>query len=193
MAFTAQAAIALENARLFEQTQQRVRELALLYDSSLAITSTLDKSAVLRSVTERMARAVEASSTYIVQCDWENDTGTDYRRILQSTGQRSGTPLRHGRNAPPERLSTHAGCAAGSTPFDHAAEPGRCRSGCHRKPAALRRQEQPACTIDHSQSNAGLRRHLGQPHRTRLDRLGNPRLSDAGQSGSHCPGKRPVV
>jgi PAS domain S-box-containing protein len=76
LAFTAQAAIALENAQLFEQAQQRVRELALLYDSSLAITSTLDKSAVFHSVIERMARAVEATSTYLVWCDWERDTGT---------------------------------------------------------------------------------------------------------------------
>ena len=76
LAFTAQAAIALENAQLFEQTQQRVKELALLYDSSLAITSTLDKSAVLHSVTERIARAVDATSAYIVWCDWEHDTGT---------------------------------------------------------------------------------------------------------------------
>ena len=86
MAFTAQAAIALENAQLFEQAQQRVRELALLYDSSLAITSTLDKSAVLHSVTERMARAVDATSAYIVWCDWERDTGTDHRRIFQPAG-----------------------------------------------------------------------------------------------------------
>ena len=75
LAFTAQAAIALENAQLFEQTQQRVKELALLYDSSLAITSTLDKSVVLHSVTERIARAVDATSAYIVWCDWERDTG----------------------------------------------------------------------------------------------------------------------
>jgi PAS domain S-box-containing protein len=76
LAFTAQAAIALENAQLFEQAQQRVKELALLYDSSLAITSTLDKSVVLHSVTERMARAVDATSAYLVWCDWEHDTGT---------------------------------------------------------------------------------------------------------------------
>jgi PAS domain S-box-containing protein len=76
MAFAAQAAIALENAQLFEQAQQRVRELALLYDSSLAITSTLDKSVVFHSVIERMARAVEATSAYLVWCDWERDTGT---------------------------------------------------------------------------------------------------------------------
>ncbi len=75
LAFTAQAAIALENAQLFEQTQQRVRELALLYESSLAITSTLDKSSVLHSVSERIARAVDATSAYIVWCDWKRDTG----------------------------------------------------------------------------------------------------------------------
>jgi PAS domain S-box-containing protein len=76
LAFAAQAAIALENAQLFEQTQQRVKELALLYDSSLAITSTLDKPTVLHSVTERLARAVDATSVYIVWCDWEHDCGT---------------------------------------------------------------------------------------------------------------------
>ncbi|HSD84799.1 MAG TPA: GAF domain-containing protein [Anaerolineae bacterium] len=76
LAIAAQAAIALESAQLFDEAQQRVRELATLYDSSLAITSTLDKPAVLHSVTERLAQAVDATSTYIVWCDWEHDTGT---------------------------------------------------------------------------------------------------------------------
>ncbi|CAG0929553.1 Sensor histidine kinase ResE [Thermoflexales bacterium] len=76
LAVAAQAAIALESAQLLDGAQQRVRELATLYDSSLAITSTLDKSAVLHSVTERLAQAVDATSTYIVWCDWEHDTGT---------------------------------------------------------------------------------------------------------------------
>jgi PAS domain S-box-containing protein len=75
-ALAAQAAIALENAQLFEQAEQRVKELAVLYDSSLAITSTLDKTAVLHSITERLARAVDATSVYIIWCDWERDTGT---------------------------------------------------------------------------------------------------------------------
>ncbi len=76
LALAAQAAIALENAQLFDETRQRVRELATLYDSSLAITSTLDKSIVLHSVTERLTQAVEGTSAYIVWCDWEHDSGT---------------------------------------------------------------------------------------------------------------------
>jgi PAS domain S-box-containing protein len=89
--FADQAAVALENAQLFEQAQQRVKELAMLYDSSLAITSTLDKSAVLHFVTERIAHAVDASSAYIVWCDWERDTGTiiaEYFSLQASTQER---------------------------------------------------------------------------------------------------------
>ncbi len=164
LAFTAQAAIALENAQLFEQTQQRVRELALLYDSSLAITSTLDKSAVLHSVTERMARAVDATSTYIVWCDWERDTGTIIAEYFspQANAQERLSDL-----GEVHRLSDYPRTLAamrGQSPFDHESEPGRCRSGCHLTTCcAIRRQEQPARTAEHGQSNAGLRRHLGQP------------------------------
>jgi PAS domain S-box-containing protein len=73
---TAQAAAAIENAQLFAETQQQVRELAALFDSSLAITASLDRATVLRTITERLANAVDATSVYVITCDWEQDLAT---------------------------------------------------------------------------------------------------------------------
>mgnify|MGYP000619200867 CR=1 FL=1 len=72
----AQAAIAIGNAQLFDQSQRRVQELAALFDSSVEITSTLDRAAVLRSVSSRLAAMVDATSAYILEVDWRTGTGT---------------------------------------------------------------------------------------------------------------------
>ena len=108
--FAAQAAIALENAQLFDQAQLRVRELALLYDSSLAITSTLDKSTILHSVTERIALAVDATSAYIVSCDWERDTGTI---IAEYFSPQANAQERQSDMGEVHRLSDYPGTLAG--------------------------------------------------------------------------------
>ncbi|MGD8398323.1 MAG: GAF domain-containing protein, partial [Anaerolineae bacterium] len=42
MAFAAQAAIATENVRLYQETRQRLKELALLFDTSADLSTTLD-------------------------------------------------------------------------------------------------------------------------------------------------------
>ena len=85
---------------------------------------------MFHSVIERIARAVEATSAYLVWCDWERDTGTIMAEYFGPQANAHERLSDHGRNAPPERVSTHAGSAARSTPFDHTAKPGRCRSGC---------------------------------------------------------------
>ncbi|MFN8598503.1 MAG: GAF domain-containing protein, partial [Anaerolineae bacterium] len=69
--FAAQASLALENAQLFEETQQRVKELAVLFDSSMAFTSTLDRAEVLKIIPRRMAEAVDATSVYLLSIDLE--------------------------------------------------------------------------------------------------------------------------
>ena len=50
LAFAAQAAIAIENARLFETAQQNVAELEAVRQASLGLTSRLDLSAVLEAI-----------------------------------------------------------------------------------------------------------------------------------------------
>jgi PAS domain S-box-containing protein len=68
-----QAAIAIENARLFESARQRVAELSILFDASQAITSTLDRSALLNLVAEKIGQAADATSAYV--CDLDEAAG----------------------------------------------------------------------------------------------------------------------
>ena len=73
---SAQAAIAVENARLYEETQRRVHELATLFQSSQAMSATLDLPTVLRQVVEQLAVAVDATSGYLLACDMKSRTAT---------------------------------------------------------------------------------------------------------------------
>lgn len=61
----AQAGVAVENARLFEQAQQRVAELTALNDVSMALAGQDDPAAVLRAVA-RAGRALAAGSAAVV-------------------------------------------------------------------------------------------------------------------------------
>ncbi|MFL7793752.1 MAG: GAF domain-containing protein, partial [Anaerolineae bacterium] len=65
---THQAAIALENARLFEETRRQVKRTRLLLEASKAAASTLDSTEVLRSLAQAIAEALGADTTgaYIV-------------------------------------------------------------------------------------------------------------------------------
>jgi signal transduction histidine kinase len=55
-----QVAIAVENARLYEQTRQRLRETETLLTVSQAVSSTLDVTETMRRVAREAARAFEA-------------------------------------------------------------------------------------------------------------------------------------
>ncbi|MBI3762917.1 MAG: GAF domain-containing protein, partial [Chloroflexi bacterium] len=71
-----QAAVAIENARLFSQVIQRTEELGVLYESSAAIARTLDLSAVLGNIAEQMTRVVQGTSAYVQSIDWETSQTT---------------------------------------------------------------------------------------------------------------------
>ena len=66
-AFASQGAVALENARLFEQTQRALRETETLLGVSEAVGSTLDLTEILRRVARRAALALGADTagTYL--------------------------------------------------------------------------------------------------------------------------------
>ncbi|MFB0535515.1 MAG: GAF domain-containing protein [Anaerolineae bacterium] len=51
--FANQVAVAIENARLYEETQQRADEMAALYDTALAIAAKLDTGQLLQTIVER--------------------------------------------------------------------------------------------------------------------------------------------
>jgi GAF domain-containing protein len=73
-AIASQAALVIENARLYAQTQQRVKELSSLFQASVATSSSLEVEEVLRNLAKRVARVVDATSVYI--WDWSLETQT---------------------------------------------------------------------------------------------------------------------
>ncbi len=79
------AAVALDNARLFRQSEQLADDMAVLYSASRTITSTLDRDEVLQHIAQSMAVALECSSAVIM--DYQADT--HQARIL--TAYRVGT------------------------------------------------------------------------------------------------------
>ena len=64
-ALASQAAIALENARLFNELERRLREFSLLRDLGLVVTSELELGKVLDIVTAQAAELVEAEGCWI--------------------------------------------------------------------------------------------------------------------------------
>jgi len=79
--FAAQAALAIESARLHEQERARSRELATLYASALAISSNLSLDAVLRTVVEQVIGALGFDECAVSFLDHAQDslvTMTDY-------------------------------------------------------------------------------------------------------------------
>ena len=64
----AQAAIAVERARLFQEAHRRTQEQATLFQASAAVLSTLHIDEVLHEVAKRMALAIDATSARV--CQW---------------------------------------------------------------------------------------------------------------------------
>jgi signal transduction histidine kinase/CheY-like chemotaxis protein/HAMP domain-containing protein/HPt (histidine-containing phosphotransfer) domain-containing protein len=71
--FAHQAAIAIENARLFSETERRVEELATLTDIGQALSSALRVDEVLQLVYEQTRRVMYAENMIIMLYDEERD------------------------------------------------------------------------------------------------------------------------
>jgi len=88
LVFAAHAAIALENARLFEQNHQRLAELETIRELNLALTSSLELGAVLQTIAAAVFKLVA-------------DTRDTYIYVYDGQRLRFGTALWHdGRRAP---------------------------------------------------------------------------------------------
>ncbi len=73
MAFADQAAVAIENARLYGETQRRLKEQSLLYEAGQAISATLEYKQVLDTVTNQVVRATNAQIVIIQAWDRATD------------------------------------------------------------------------------------------------------------------------
>jgi signal transduction histidine kinase len=66
------SAVALDNARLFRQSEQMADDMAMLYTASQVITSTLERNEVLQRIAQALTMALEGSSAII--CDYQRET-----------------------------------------------------------------------------------------------------------------------
>jgi PAS domain S-box-containing protein len=64
-AFAGQAAVALENARLYQETQRRAEELAALREVSLATVSTLERDQVFEVMLDQLGKVIDYDAAYI--------------------------------------------------------------------------------------------------------------------------------
>ena len=67
-----QAAVAVENSRLFHETERQARELAILHESAVAVSASLEVEEALYTLAERLGRTLGVTSVFI--CDWEEGT-----------------------------------------------------------------------------------------------------------------------
>jgi GAF domain-containing protein len=67
----AHASVAIQNAMLFQQTEQQLAELSTLYQASATMTANLDQDFVLQTVVSEMVRALQVDSCTIFV--WEQE------------------------------------------------------------------------------------------------------------------------
>jgi signal transduction histidine kinase len=79
------AAVALDNARLYRETEQRADEMAALYSASRVISSSLERSEVLINVAQALAAVLSVSGIIIA------DYHAEYRRLTITAAYRLGT------------------------------------------------------------------------------------------------------
>ena len=77
-----QAAIAIENARLHAETQQRLEEQTALREAGAAISSTLDLEAVLTRIAQQMGQAIDATSAYISTFEPETNIASTFAEYI---------------------------------------------------------------------------------------------------------------
>jgi len=67
------AAVAIENARLYRETEQRLRELSVLFDTSAALSTTLNVDEVLHIIARQVTAILGADGCAISNWDREQD------------------------------------------------------------------------------------------------------------------------
>ncbi len=71
MTLASHASVAIQNAILFQQTEQQLAELSTLYQASATMTANLDQDFVLQTVVSEMVRALQVDSCTIFVWDQE--------------------------------------------------------------------------------------------------------------------------
>ena len=81
-----QISLVIQSARLYEETQQKVRTLSLLFRASTAISSSLEIGRVWSTLAQRMAQIIDATSVHVYECNIDEQTSSV---IAEYTGHRA--------------------------------------------------------------------------------------------------------
>jgi PAS domain S-box-containing protein len=95
-AFADQAALAIYNIQLLQETQRHLIAQTALLNASSAISSTLDLPTILQRCAEQLCRAIDTTSAYLSY--WNRDTGTtvvvaEYYSPAASERERAPDPM----------------------------------------------------------------------------------------------------
>lgn len=91
------AAIAIQNARLFQERERRISELSILNEIGRALSSALDLEQLLTTIHQQVGRLFDTTDFYIATYDPESD---EWESVLSIVG---------GKRTPPERHKVQAG------------------------------------------------------------------------------------
>ncbi|MBN1965047.1 MAG: GAF domain-containing protein, partial [Anaerolineae bacterium] len=78
------AAIAIENARLFDQTRRRLNDLGTLLDASAAVSSTLDFGSILELIARRLLDALQVERCLIAAWDRASNIMESLAEVVDS-------------------------------------------------------------------------------------------------------------
>ncbi|MCG2786205.1 MAG: diguanylate cyclase, partial [Anaerolineae bacterium] len=93
-----QAAIAIDNARLYEVTRRRADEMSLLYEVSLGLSANLDTDQVLRNLLEKCRQILPMDSFYVSV--YEERSHLIYYPLFYDRGEFKTVPVRDIRVSP---------------------------------------------------------------------------------------------
>jgi len=89
----AQAAIAIDNARLFEERERRITELAILNEVGRALSAALERDQVTRAIYEQVSRVLDTTNFYVALHDEER---REWHTVLHFQGGVPQEPIYHG-------------------------------------------------------------------------------------------------
>jgi len=93
-----QAAIALENARLYANSEQKIRELSVLNEVGRVVNSTLDLNQLLKHIHQQLKLVMNAPSYYVALYDEKNDR-LNFEILIDEGKQfsKTSTPIGEGK------------------------------------------------------------------------------------------------
>ncbi len=101
VAFANQIAVALENARLYQALDARVRELSVLHELSRSVTGQLDQAGILDTLHQQVPRVLDVRHMAVVLLDDEQDRLNVVLRVRDGLRCDEDEPRSYPRSASP--------------------------------------------------------------------------------------------